>query len=83
MGAIINGDNSVRHMVDLFVHANPDITWEIARKHNLGLELGLFKDQSLMIQVDFFKDFRSRIYMKRENFPQIGRFQTDIHGNVE
>ena len=63
-------------------YANPDITWEIARKHNLGLELGLFKDQSLMIQVDFFKDFRSRIYMKRENFPQTAGFQTDIHGNV-
>src|SRR5690606_29199359 len=27
-------------------YANPDISWEIAKKHNLGLELGMLKNEA-------------------------------------
>lgn len=63
-------------------YANPDITWEVAEKYNLGIELGLFKNQDLTIQADIFKDIRGNIYMRRENFPETTGFQTAIHGNV-
>src|SRR5690606_31615787 len=35
-------------------YANDEITWEIARKANLGFELGLFND--LTIQTDIFHE---------------------------
>lgn len=63
-------------------YANPDISWEIAKKHNLGLELGMLKNEALHLQVDFFKDLRENIYMVRQNFPETAGFQTSIHGNV-
>ncbi|MDR1887760.1 MAG: TonB-dependent receptor [Prevotellaceae bacterium] len=63
-------------------YANPDITWEISNKYNLGIELGLFKDESLKFQIDFFKDIRSQIYMLRENFPATTGIETRISGNV-
>ena len=63
-------------------YANPDITWEVADKYNLGVETGFFKNEALKFQVDFFKDYRNNIYMRRENFPQTAGFQTAIHGNV-
>ncbi|KAA6327711.1 TonB-dependent receptor SusC, partial [termite gut metagenome] len=63
-------------------YANPDIGWEISEKYNIGLELGLFKDSPLKMQVDFFKDIRSNIYMQRENFPSTAGLEALISGNV-
>ncbi|MDR2039261.1 MAG: TonB-dependent receptor [Bacteroidales bacterium] len=63
-------------------YSNPDISWETAEKYNLGTEINLFKDESLKIQFDIFKDLRESIYMARENFPATAGFETTIHGNV-
>ncbi|MDR2037571.1 MAG: TonB-dependent receptor, partial [Bacteroidales bacterium] len=63
-------------------YANSDITWEISEKYNLGLEVGLFKDESLKLQVDFFRDNRSQIYMERQNFPSTAGLEAAISGNV-
>ncbi|MDR1896157.1 MAG: TonB-dependent receptor [Prevotellaceae bacterium] len=63
-------------------YANPDITWEVSEKYNLGFELGLLKDEALKIQVDVFQDTRNNIYMARENFPATAGFEAAIHGNV-
>ncbi|MDR1860197.1 MAG: TonB-dependent receptor [Bacteroidales bacterium] len=63
-------------------YANPDISWEVAQKYNLGIETGFFKDESLKFQIDFFKDLREKIYMARENFPATAGFEATIHGNV-
>lgn len=63
-------------------YANLDISWEVANKYNLGVETGFLKNEALKFQVDFFKDFRNNIYMRRENFPETAGFQTAIHGNV-
>lgn len=48
-----------------------DLTWETSRKANVGLELGLFND--LDVQVDFFQELRSNIFMQRNTIPsQVG-----------
>lgn len=62
-------------------YANPDITWEISEKWNLGLELGLL-NEDLQIQGDFFRDNRSQIYMARENFPATAGLEAAISGNI-
>lgn len=62
-------------------YANPDITWEVSEKINLGLELGFF-NEALQFQGDFFRDIRSKIYMVRENFPASAGLEAAISGNV-
>ncbi len=62
-------------------YANPDITWEISTKYNLGVELGLL-DESLKIQCDVFRDMRDNIYMTRQNFPSSAGLEASISGNV-
>jgi TonB-linked SusC/RagA family outer membrane protein len=49
-------------------YANNDITWEIARKTNLGVELGLF-DGKVEILADFFTEQRRNIVMDRVDMP--------------
>jgi TonB-linked SusC/RagA family outer membrane protein len=63
-------------------YANPDITWEVSQKYNLGLELGLFKGSPVNFQIDFFRDIRDKIYMRRENFPATAGLEASISGNV-
>lgn len=46
---------------------NKDITWEIGRKMNLGLEIGLFKD--FRINLDYFKENRDQILISRQTIP--------------
>ncbi|MCK3684065.1 TonB-dependent receptor [Maribellus sp. YY47] len=62
-------------------YANPDITWEVSTKMNLGLELS-FLDESLKIQGDLFKDVRDQIYLQRQNFPATAGLEATISGNV-
>jgi len=62
-------------------YANPDITWEVSTKMNLGLELS-FLDESLKIQGDLFKDVRDQIYLQRQNFPASAGLEATISGNV-
>ena len=61
---------------------NPDMTWEISDKVNLGLELGFFKDGVLNLNVDFFKDVRSRIYSIRSNIPSTSGWSVSPSGNA-
>jgi len=63
-------------------YANPNITWEVSTKYNAGVELSLFKNESVRIQADFFKDIRDKIYMVRENFPASSGLEASISGNV-
>jgi TonB-linked SusC/RagA family outer membrane protein len=53
--------------VSISRYADPNITWEISRKTNLGLELNLWN--SLELQVDWFMENRSNIMMRREDIP--------------
>ncbi|MDR2086618.1 MAG: TonB-dependent receptor [Dysgonamonadaceae bacterium] len=63
-------------------YANPDITWEVSDKYNLGMEVGFFRDESLKFQIDVFRDTRSNIYWPRENYPSTAGFEAKISGNV-
>ena len=45
-------------------YGNPEVTWEVAKKANYGIELGLFN--SIMIQADYFVEDREQIYMQRQ-----------------
>jgi len=62
-------------------YANPDITWEVSTKLNLGVELG-FLDDALQVQADYFRDNRSQIYLQRQNFPATAGLEASVSGNV-
>jgi TonB-linked SusC/RagA family outer membrane protein len=48
---------------------NPDIQWEIAKKTNVGLEIGLFNE--LKITVDVFNESRDNILIARGSVPML------------
>jgi len=48
---------------------NPNVSWESAKKSNVGVELGLF--DKLKIQADYFFDKREGIYILQESVPTI------------
>ena len=63
-------------------YANPDITWEVGSKWNLGLDLGLFNDFNM--SVDLFKETRSDIFMERQSIPQfIGTSPSDRYMDLK
>lgn len=56
------------------------LQWEKAVKHNLGLDLTLF--DKISMELDFFHDMRSRIFMERTQLPDIMGIPTTPYGNV-
>ncbi|MDR1154872.1 MAG: SusC/RagA family TonB-linked outer membrane protein [Bacteroidales bacterium] len=46
---------------------NPDLTWEVATKYNLGVDFHLVKDFS--VSIDVFKENRSQILLQRRSVP--------------
>lgn len=57
-------------------YANPEIGWEIARKTNLAVELGLFEGK-IDIQADLFKEYRKNILQTRADVPaEMGLWRT-------
>lgn len=48
--------------------ASPYVTWEVATKQDIGLDLSLWKDAFSLI-VDVFQDERTGIYMQRNFLP--------------
>jgi TonB-linked SusC/RagA family outer membrane protein len=65
-------------------YANANISWEVSRKVNLGLELNAFNNL-FKFQFDIWKDWRSDIYQQRETFAATtGLIERDlkIFGNV-
>ncbi|MDD3077509.1 MAG: TonB-dependent receptor [Paludibacter sp.] len=61
-------------------YSNPDITWEVSAKANYGLELGLFN--KVNIQVDYFTENRSNIYMSRDYIPETMGLTASISSNL-
>jgi TonB-linked SusC/RagA family outer membrane protein len=66
--------------VSISRYPNEDITWEISKKLNLGVELNLFK--KLEIQFDYFKENRWNILMDRSYIPATMGLQAGIKANV-
>lgn len=48
----------------------PNLTWEVAKKYNLGFDVSLFGGK-VRGTIDFFKDKRDDIFMERSNMPYI------------
>lgn len=61
-------------------YANDNITWELSKKLNLGLELGLY--DKIAIQADYFTEQRSNILMSREAVPSTMGLQAGLRSNV-
>ena len=61
--------------------ADPNLTWETVKKLNLGLDLGLFNN-SLDIQLEYFKEKREGIYLERRSVPNIAGFNKNPWSNV-
>ena len=57
----------IRNGVLVQRNANEDITWEIARKTNIGFELGLFG--KLTLEADYFHEYRTNILVTRSSIP--------------
>ena len=52
---------------------NPDVTWEVSTKTNVGLDLELF-DSKVKLQADAFTETRDGILMQRRDVPIISGF---------
>lgn len=56
-----------RNGVSVSRYANADITWEVAKMTNLGIEMGLWN--KVTIEADFFRQNRTNILMDRSSIP--------------
>lgn len=80
-GAVFGTDwNYSNSGVSVSRYENTDITWEIAQKANLGVELKLFN--KVGIQADFFSEYRKNILMTRAFIPAYMGFSAAIRANV-
>nr|WP_321411719.1 TonB-dependent receptor [uncultured Carboxylicivirga sp.] len=61
-------------------YPNPNVTWEVADKFNVGIELGLF--EKFTLQADYFTEYRSNIYMANEYVPASMGLSSDIQSNI-
>lgn len=67
---------------DINRYANPQITWEISVKQNIGFEADIFKHRSVKLALEYFTERRSQIYQARANLPGSMGLTSDVFGNV-
>ena len=61
--------------------SSPNVTWEIATKHDLGIDFSFFNDK-LSGSVDYFNEKREGIYMLRKYLPGIVGLESNPSANV-
>jgi TonB-linked SusC/RagA family outer membrane protein len=61
--------------------ASPYVTWEVATKNDLGVDISLFGDK-ISINADYFDEKREGIYMTREFLPRIVGLESNPKANV-
>ncbi len=61
--------------------ASPYVTWEVATKDDLGLDVSLFGDK-FIANVDYFREKRKGIYMRREFLPDMVGLESTPRANV-
>ncbi len=69
-----------RNGISISRYANNDITWEKAKTTNLGMDLGLFNNMNLI--VDVYKQHRTNILMTRAYIPNTMGLSAGIQANV-
>lgn len=67
--------------VSISRYANENVTWEEARKMNLGLEANFFED-ALVFRVDLFQELRTNILQTRADIPSTLGLQAPLQTNV-
>lgn len=63
------------------VLASNNVTWEIATKNDLGIDLALFNDK-LTATIDYFHEQRDGIYMERKHLPAMIGVSSNPKANV-
>lgn len=66
--------------VSISRYANDKITWELARKFDVGVEIGLW--DWISIQADYYREKRSNILMDRQSIPSTMGLQAPLRANV-
>ncbi len=61
-------------------YENRDITWELSKQTNIGMDVTLFHD--LNIKVDAYQQYRSKILMVRNTIPTSMGLQANISANA-
>lgn len=61
-------------------YANDQITWEVARKFDVGIEMGLWN--WITVQADYFTEKRTNILMDRQSIPSTMGLQATLRANV-
>lgn len=61
--------------------ASESVTWEIATKHDAGVDMSLFNDK-FTASVDYFHEQRDGIYMERKYLPSIVGVRSNPKANV-
>lgn len=61
--------------------ASPQVTWEVAKKQDVGLDLALFNN-SFSLTVDYFHEKRDGIFMQRNYLPAILGLESAPYANV-
>ncbi|WP_120467072.1 TonB-dependent receptor [Bacteroides caecimuris] len=61
--------------------ASKDVSWEIATKQDLGIDFAFFDDK-LTGTVDYFREHREAIYMKRKYMPMMVGLEGNLFANV-
>lgn len=61
-------------------YSNRDITWEKAKKTNIGFELGILSKWT--IEADYFQENRSDILMTRASIPSTMGLTAEVRANV-
>lgn len=62
-------------------HYAVDVTWETAKKGNIGIDI-MTLDNTLNIQLDFFKEEREGIFLTRSNIPSYVGMINNPLGNI-
>lgn len=75
------GENFENHPLTIAMkrYPNEQITWEVARKMNIGAEIGLFN--TFDIQVDYFTEYRKNIFGVRNTIPAEMGFNVGLSAN--
>ncbi len=59
---------------------NSNVSWEKAKKFNLGIEMGLFK--KLTVQADYFHELRDGIFIERLSVPSVVGINVNPYVNL-
>lgn len=79
---IVFGENFTEKIqtVNIGRYGNENITWEVAKKLDIGIETTLFN--FLEIQADYFQEKRNKIYQNRPTIPAELGYAANLAANV-